>query len=80
MKERLFIGLATGAACDGVDAALVRVRNRRERMKADQVCHVHCPYDTALRDRLAAQCLRRAMPPSSPSTWRVNPQTRGPPP
>lgn len=66
MQERLFIGLAAGAACDGVDAALVRVRNRRDRMKAEQIRHVHCPYDTALRDRLESCCLGGAKSP----LWR----------
>ena len=66
MRERLFIGLAAGAACDGVDAAVVRVRNRRGRMKAEQIHHVHCPHETALRDRLESCCLGGAKSP----LWR----------
>jgi anhydro-N-acetylmuramic acid kinase len=52
-KTRHFIGLYAGAAT-GVDAALVEVRGRRERMTARQAAGVSLALDDDLRDRVEA--------------------------
>ncbi len=52
-KQRYFMGLYSGAAGDGVDAAVAAVQGRRDRMKVRQVLHVHAPYEPELRNRLA---------------------------
>ena len=38
-RSALYLGLYDGLACDGVDAALVRVAGRGEAMKAELVAH-----------------------------------------
>ena len=51
-RQRTFIGLYSGAAMDGIDAAVVEVRGRGERMKVRQVYCAYTPYGDALRTRL----------------------------
>ena len=49
---KLFVGLYSGPAADGIDAALVRVRGRRERTKTQQVHHLHLPMPRELAQRV----------------------------
>ena len=49
---KLFVGLYSGPAADGVDAAVVHVRGRRERTKANQVHHLHLPLPPDLPQRV----------------------------
>jgi len=57
MADRLFIGLSSGCACDGVDAVLASVRGRRERIKGAELHHVHVPFEQDLSGRLLQACL-----------------------
>ena len=54
-KERLFLGLSSGWAADGVDAAVVSVTSRAERMKVKQVSCAHYPFSDSL-----SRCIRSA--------------------
>ena len=49
-KERIFLGLYAGPACDGVDAALVAISGKAERMKCRQVAESHCALPGGLAD------------------------------
>lgn len=53
-KERLFMGLASGWGADGVDAALVAVAGRGERIKVRQLFTHFEPFDDDLRVRIMA--------------------------
>ncbi|MCL2700830.1 MAG: anhydro-N-acetylmuramic acid kinase [Phycisphaerae bacterium] len=53
-KERLAIGVFCGPAVDGVDAAMVHITGRGERMKVRPLHESHHPFDDALRGRLIA--------------------------
>ena len=50
--ERKFLGLAGGWAADAVDAAIVSVTGRGERMKVKELHHTHRPLDEALSGRI----------------------------
>ncbi|NBB95818.1 MAG: hypothetical protein GVY16_08760 [Planctomycetes bacterium] len=63
-RERLFLGLASGPAADGVDAALVRVRGEREAMAVEQVGELHRMLPEGERSRLRAFLGGHAEPPS----------------
>jgi len=62
VRERYFVGLHSGAAADGVDAAVVQVRYARQRMKVRQVGCAYEPYREGLRRRLVAMVSDRAEP------------------
>lgn len=49
-KERIFLGLYAGPACDGVDAALVAISGKALRMKCRQVAESHCTLPGSLAD------------------------------
>ena len=51
-EDRVFLGLYSGEAADGVDAAAVAVRGRRGRMKVRQMHHLHFPLPGPLRARI----------------------------
>ncbi|MCD6364393.1 MAG: anhydro-N-acetylmuramic acid kinase [Planctomycetes bacterium] len=51
-RSRLFLGLYSGPAADGIDGALVEISGRKGLIKARQVHHDHLPYDENLRQRL----------------------------
>jgi anhydro-N-acetylmuramic acid kinase len=53
-KERVFIGLYTGAAADGIDAAVVTVKGRGEAMSVAGAHHVEKMYPQTLRQRIQA--------------------------
>ncbi len=53
-KERVFMGVYSGAAADGADAALLAVTGKDESIKARLLGHVHCPFPEELRRRIAA--------------------------
>ncbi len=53
-KERLILGVHCGAACDGVDAALVAVSGKGEKMTARLVAHLVRPIAPELRTALSA--------------------------
>ncbi len=40
-RDRLFMGLYSGPAADGIDAALVRIRGEREAMAVEQIAGLH---------------------------------------
>ena len=61
-KRRHLVGLHSGQAADGVDAALVEIRGRGPRMKVRQIRHAHVAYDPALRSRIAAMACDRSEP------------------
>ncbi len=50
--ERKFLGLAGGWAADAVDAVIVSVTGRGERMKVKELHHTHRPLDEALSGRI----------------------------
>ena len=52
-KERILIGLHSGPAADGVDAAAVAVTGKGERMKVRQVAWTRQPYPDELSAGLA---------------------------
>lgn len=51
-KERLFLGLYSGAAADGVDAALAAVRGEGEAMSVEQIACMHKLYPEDVRGRI----------------------------
>ena len=53
-RERIFLGLCSGWSADGVDAALLAVRGRGEKMKLQQLHALHRPLDGAVRSRIVA--------------------------
>lgn len=53
-RERIFLGLCSGWSADGVDAVLVAVRGRGEKMKLQQLHALHRPLDGAVRSRIVA--------------------------
>lgn len=53
-KARLFIGLYSGSAGDGVDAAVVSVRGEGEEMSVQQLHHVQRLYPEGVRRRILA--------------------------
>lgn len=53
-KERLFAGVYSGAAADGVDAALLAVTGKGEKMHARVVGHVSTAFSPALQKRILA--------------------------
>jgi len=53
-KERILIGLHSGPAADGVDAAAIAVTGKGERMKVRQVAWTRQPYPDELSAGLAA--------------------------
>lgn len=56
-KVRLHIGLHSGPACDGVEAALVEVRGLGRNMRVHQVCATHRAFPKGLRQRLRRMML-----------------------
>ncbi|MFB3891283.1 MAG: anhydro-N-acetylmuramic acid kinase [Phycisphaerae bacterium] len=52
IAERVFIGLYSGPAADGVDAALVAVKGGRERPKVRTDAHLHAPFEQSLRQAI----------------------------
>jgi len=50
--ERYVIGLMSGTSCDGIDAALCRIRGTGPGLSLKLVRHMAFPYPTALRTRL----------------------------
>ena len=62
VRERYFVGLYSGAAADGVDAAVAHIRYARQRMKVRQVSCAYVPYPTSLRRRIVAMVSDRAEP------------------
>ncbi len=50
--ERCGIGLMSGTSCDGVDAAVVRIRGTGPGLEAELVGFTTVPYAAELRDRL----------------------------
>jgi len=64
VTERLLVGLYSGCGADGVDAALVAMRYRRERMRPRLLAHAFCAYPTELRGRVLAAASGEAMPPA----------------
>lgn len=62
VRERYFVGLYSGAAADGVDAAVVHVQHARERMKVRQIACAYEPYWEGLKRRLVAVASDRAEP------------------
>jgi len=52
--ERTFLGLCSGGAADGVDAAAVAVRGRGEAVTARVLGGLHRPFDDGLRHRILA--------------------------
>ena len=53
-RKRRFLGLYSGTAAEGVDAAVVEIRGRGLRMKLTQIDHLHAPYKEGLRRRIVA--------------------------
>jgi len=53
-KERIFVGLWSGWAADGVDAAAVAISGRGRRMKLRELHHSHHPFGKALAARVRA--------------------------
>lgn len=51
-EERVAIGLMSGTSCDGIDAALVRIRNSGEDTRPDLIDFRTFPYEPELRRRL----------------------------
>ena len=51
-KQRIFLGLASGWAADGVDAAMVSVTGRGDRMKVCQLYANSLPYCPELSNRI----------------------------
>ncbi|MBN1555879.1 MAG: anhydro-N-acetylmuramic acid kinase [Phycisphaerae bacterium] len=51
-KERLFLGLYSGAAADGVDAVLAAVRGDGEAMSVEQIAHMNRLYPEDVRQRI----------------------------
>ncbi len=56
-QERVVIGLMSGTSCDGVDAALVRIRGSGPGLDMRLVAFETFPYDSALRARLLASTM-----------------------
>ncbi len=54
VKERIFVGLSSGWAADGIDAAAVAISGRGQRMKVRVLHHLHRPFAPALHDRILA--------------------------
>jgi len=52
LPERRVIGLMSGTSCDGVDAALVRVRGGGAALRATVEAFASRPYEEDLRDRV----------------------------
>jgi len=48
-RERIFMGLWSGWAADGVDAAIAGVSRRGRRVALRQIHYVHAPFDEPLR-------------------------------
>ena len=52
--EKLIVGLMSGTSADGVDAALVSVRNHGLETSVQVLAHATTPFTTRLRDQLLA--------------------------
>lgn len=50
--ERIFIGLYSGWAAEGVDAVMVSMSGRKPRLKVHQLHQSHLPYSEELRKRI----------------------------
>ncbi len=53
-EERTVIGLMSGTSCDGIDAALVRIRGSHNSIKVKEEAFISLPYDENVRSRLLA--------------------------
>jgi len=53
-RKRRFLGLYSGAAAEGIDAVVVEIRGRGQRMRLSQIDHRHVPYKEGLRRRIVA--------------------------
>ena len=52
--ERLVVGVMSGTAADGADAALVKIRGQGEETKVELVLHYHYPYPPAIHAAIFA--------------------------
>ena len=53
-NERIFLGLYSGAAADGIDAAVISVRGLGESMAVSQVTHINKLYPETMRREILA--------------------------
>ena len=51
---RFGIGLMTGTSCDGIDAALIRIKGTGDSMAVKPIAFKSFPYDKEMRTRLLA--------------------------
>jgi anhydro-N-acetylmuramic acid kinase len=65
--ERLVIGLSSGTSCDGIDAALVRIRGRGDDVAVELLSFICVPYEPSLRARAM-----RAPSSDAPELTRLN--------
>ncbi|MFH1689319.1 MAG: anhydro-N-acetylmuramic acid kinase [Candidatus Eisenbacteria bacterium] len=65
--ERLVIGLSSGTSCDGIDAALVRIRGHGDDVRVELFSFICVPYDPSLRARAM-----RASSSDAPELTRLN--------
>ncbi len=53
-SSRLILGLMSGTSHDAVDAALVEIKGKREKMRARLIHHYHHPFTNAIRNKIKA--------------------------
>ncbi|MFA6241874.1 MAG: anhydro-N-acetylmuramic acid kinase, partial [Candidatus Hydrogenedentales bacterium] len=49
---RFVVGLMSGSSCDGVDAALVRIKGSGSKLRLKLIAFSTVPYTAAIRERL----------------------------
>ena len=67
LDERLVIGLSSGTSCDGIDAALVRIRGHGDDVRVELLSFVCVPFEPSLRERIA-----RSPSSDAPELTRLN--------